>query len=463
MLDLDRTPPNSQEAEQATLGVMMRSREAIGEVMPLVNVLDFYVPHHQTIFEALADLWERNEPIDIVTLRASLISSGKFEEVGGQAYLIECFDSAPTTAAARYYALIVREKARMRGFLSLSASIARGVYEPEATADALADAAEIRLMALSGTDVGREPVKIGGVVQEIVRRLMAGEAPHPGVKTGYRRLDSETGGFHAGELIMLGARPAVGKSTLSANIAEHAVMVGHVPTVIFSLEMTIDEIALRLIASRARVPLWSIRSGRLASQYRGSVESAEKELREAGLFVDETSMLRMQDIRSKVRRLKARHGLGLVVVDYIQLVSGLRDKNSSRQEEIAGISRGLKQLARECGVPVLAVAQLNRKASEGEEPEMHHLKESGALEQDADVVLLLNRKIKPDQKNPDSHRAATLLLAKQRNGRSGISIKLHFHDDFVRFEDVAEDAPQTQQTTDYFQYGQDQGDERQPF
>jgi len=446
---LDRPPPHNLESEMALLGSMMREKMAIAEVASIVESADFYRPAHGLLYSAMLDMWERGEPLDIVTLTAHLRQSGGLEECGGQGYLVDVYDSTPTSANALYYARIVKEKALLRGHIQLAAETIRLVHATGTTADEVLAATEAGLMNLSGVTGGRDAVRLGTILGPLVSRLLEGKPPNPGILTGFAKLDKETGGFHAGELTLLGAFTSIGKSTLSANMAEYAVMHENAPTLLFSLEMTVEEIALRIVSSRARVPLYQVRSGRLEGVYRDSIATAAADLQESGLFVDDTSMLRLIDIRSKVRRMVAKRGIKLVIVDYVQLVSGVRTGNMSRQEEVAGIGRGLKQLARECQVPVLGVVQLNRKAAEAE-PELHHIKESG-IEADADVVLLMNRELRRDKANPDAHRKTELLIAKQRNGRGGLTIPLIFHDDLVRFESA---APEPGANVEQYQEGE---------
>ena len=437
----ERALPSSPESELAVLGAMMFSKDAIAEVATILTQSDFYNRENGVLFEAILGMWERNLPVDAVALFQSLTDAGTLEAVGGRAHIIEAYESCPNFSNALYYARIVAEKSRLRGYLSLADDLARKVYEVGVTADDVLEETEMRLMALSGADT-HEPVRVGKILKPLLDRLFSGQPPNPGIPSGYPGLDRETGGWHKGELIILGSRPGIGKSSLATTFAEHAVLNTQTPTLLFSLEMTIEEIAMRLIAGQARVPLRLVRGGRLNPTFRMDIERAEVLLRDAGLFIDDTSMLRLLGIRTKVRRFKAKQNIGLVIVDYVQLVSGIRRGTMTRQEEVAEISRGLKQLARECQIPVIALAQLGRKASE-DEPEMWHLRESGGLEADADVVLLLDRKLKRDPNDTDAHRKTTLLLAKQRNGRCGLSLPLIFHDEFVRFECVADVVPQT--------------------
>jgi len=432
---LDKVPPHSLEAEMSVLGAMMLSPDAIGLCVQYLAADDFYRAEHRVLFRCLVDLYDRNEPIDLVSMKEALGQRGDLEEVGGEDYLVTLADSTPTVANAEYYARVVKEKSLLRGLISAAAEIIRDAHAPDQV-DEVLDRCEQRIFDVVERKIVGQAADMRAILADVMQKLdPVGKTNITGLATGFMDLDDKTRGLQEGELIILAARPSVGKSALALNIAEHVAVNENRPVAFFSLEMSKEELAVRLIASRAEVDGQRLRKGQLsAREGQHVVQDVLPVLSGAPLYIDDTAGLRVIDLRAKARRLLARHGIELIVVDYLQLMSS--PGAESRQVEVSTISRGLKALGRELGIPVLAVAQLRRESEEHKRPRLSDLRESGAIEQDADVVLLLHREAMrhaPGTREYDQARGtAELIIAKQRNGPTD-TLRLTWQRQYTRF------------------------------
>jgi replicative DNA helicase len=438
--DFDRLPPQNVEAEQFVLGAILLENEAIAAVIEVLSPNDFYKDAHKKIFTAMLDLYERNEPIDLVTLTEQLNKKDQLEAVGGASYLSTIVNMVPTSANARYHAKIVKEKAILRNLITTATEIISMSYDTEQDVNELLDLAETKIFGISEKAVRQTYVHIKDVVKdtiELVDKLFDKKEHITGLPTGFIDLDEATTGFHPGDLIVVGARPGMGKTAFCLNIVAHVAIEERVPIAIFSLEMTKEQIVLRMLCSEAEVDSKAVRSGYHSKEdYRKLVNAAGR-LSEAPIYIDD-SFNSVLDIRAKARRLKAEHGLGLIVIDYLQLMSGV-GTYAAREQVISDISRSLKALAKDLAVPVIVISQLNRSCEqrgEDKHPIIADLRESGAIEQDADTILFLYR---PDYyKIKDAEQGvADLDIAKQRNGPTK-RIKLTFLDKYTKFKNYTD-------------------------
>jgi replicative DNA helicase len=437
----DRLPPQNLEAERSVLGSVLLDNDVLHEIVPMLGVSDFYRDVHQTIYQAIRDLYDEGKGIDAITLADELIRRDQFEKIGGDEALREIVDSVPHAANARYYAGIVREKSIGRQLIDGATEIIRDGYSNQYTAQELLESAERKVFAIAEDQIQGDTLDLRDVITKamdrIAERASSGGHAVTGVASGLIDLDDITGGFQPGQLVVLAARPSMGKTALALNICEHASTEGKTPVLFVSLEMGHMEIAERLLCSRSRVDGYKLRTGmNLGSREIAHLTKAWNELmKDAQIFIDDTPARNMLQITASARRLRLRHQIGLIVVDYIQLVDS-EDSRDSRQEQIAKISRRLKTLGRELEVPVIALSQLNRavESREDRRPRMADLRESGAIEQDADIVLLLHR---PDYYDAnDQPGIAELIVAKNRNGRTD-SVKMTFLKNLTRFENLA--------------------------
>ena len=435
--DFDRTPPQDLVAEQSVLGGMLLSKDAIGEVVEIIRHRDFYRPAHELIFDVIVDLYGRGEPADAVTVSAELTKRGEIARAGGAPYLHTLISAVPTAANASYYAKIVRERAIARRLVEAGTKIVQLGYAAEGDVDGIVDMAEQEVYQVTERRAGEDFVQLNTLIPaalDQIEKMQAGDLAE-GIKTGFKDLDVLTNGFHPGNMIVIAARPAVGKSTLGLDIARNASIHNGDCSVIFSLEMSRSEITMRMLSAEARVALNNIRSGTLSDEEWGRLARRMGEISEAPLFIDDSPNLSMMEIRAKARRLKQRHDLKLVVIDYLQLMSsGKRVEN--RQQEVSEFSRHLKLMAKELNVPVIAISQLNRSPEQrsDKKPMLSDLRESGSIEQDADVVILLHRDDMYDAQNRSGE--ADFIVAKHRNGPTRtitVSAQLHF----ARFFDMA--------------------------
>ncbi|MGQ9525610.1 MAG: replicative DNA helicase [Armatimonadota bacterium] len=438
---LDRVPPQNIEAEQSTLGSMMLDKMAVERVIEILRPEDFYREAHQRIYSAMWHLAERGEPVDLVTLTDELRARGQLEAVGGVSYLTTLLDSVPTAANAEYYARIVRDRAVLRGLIQAAAEITKAAYEPTEDVASVVDKAEQAIFAVSRMRGERTFRPVGELAIEAWERLsQQSEGGLVGVPTGFRELNAQTAGLQPADLIIIAARPSVGKTAFALNLALSAARSGRGPVAIFSLEMSDLQLAMRMLCAEARVSAHRLRSGNPQDDDWSKLASALDVLSELPIYVDDSSDLTPLQVRAKCRRLAASHGLGMVVIDYIQLMAA-HGRAENRNQELSIIARSLKAMAKEFNVPVVALSQLSRAVEKREDkrPMLSDLRESGAIEAEADLVAFLHRPgyyEKPDeQQDPTVPEEVEVIIAKHRNGPTGV-IKVGFVREYACFVDI---------------------------
>src|SRR5215468_4719696 len=444
--DVNRTPPHSVEAEQGVLGSMLLSpRETIAECVEKINEEYFYVPAHQTIFNALVDLWNVGQGIDLITFTQVLRDRDLLESVGGAAAVTNLFTFVPTAANVGYYIEIVRDKYILRSIIAAGTESVRRAYEEQDEVGNLLDEVEQKIFAVGEDRFKGQMLSMKDQVMEAIEsieKLYERKGGITGVSTGFIEFDRMTSGLHPSEMIVIAARPSMGKTALAMNIAEHVAINEKLPVGVFSLEMSSQQLVQRLLCSRARVNLQKVRDGFLGERDFPSLTAAASKLAEARIFIDDSASLSILELRAKARRLKAQQDVSLLIVDYLQLLrSTSRRAQDNRQLEISEISAGLKGLAKELKIPIIVVAQLNRNPEirTGGKPRLSDLRESGSIEQDADLVgLLVRPEIYEEDEEARAEKAgeAEFIIAKQRNGPVG-EIPLTFLKEFTRFEDRA--------------------------
>lgn len=437
----DRIPPQNIEAERSVLGSMLLEAEAIEKTLELIQEDSFYKDNHRKIFSAIVSLFEKNEPVDLITVSEELKKKNHLDSVGGMDYITELINSVPTAANVEYYAGIIKEKGALRDLISVSTNIVTEAYQESSHVDNLLDRAEHQIFSISERRIRPGFQKIKDLVHqsmEKVEELSIREALVTGVPTGFEKLDEMTTGLHSGEMIIVAARPGMGKTSLCLTIAQNAAIKHKIPVALFSLEMSAEQIALRLLCSEARVNLHRLRSGRLYNEDWPKLTMAASLLSEAPIFIDDSSALTALEIKAKARRLKRDSKVGLLVIDYLQMMEGSKGSSENRQQEISQISRGLKSLAKELEVPVLVASQLSRATERQDKsekrPQLSHLRESGAIEQDADAVLMIYREAYYNREMMDK-ADCELIIGKQRNGPVG-TIHLAFLEEYARFDNL---------------------------
>ena len=436
-VEFERTPPQDLVAEQSVLGGMLLSKDAIADVVEIIKERDFYRPAHELIYDAILDLYGRGDPADPVTVVAELTKRGDIARAGGAPYLHTLISSVPTAANAGYYARIVRDRAILRRLVEAGTKIVQLGYSEEGDVDDAVDSAQAEVYQVTESRMSEDYIQLSQLLPAALDEIEAISAgvTREGVMTGFKDLDALTNGFHAGNMVVLAARPGVGKSTLGLDIARHASIRNGDTSVIFSLEMSRSEITMRMLSAEARVGLNNIRSGSLSDEEWGRLAKRMGEISEAPLFIDDSANLSLMEIRAKARRLKQRHNLKLIVIDYLQLMTSGK-KVENRQQEVSEFSRNLKLLAKELNVPIIAISQLNRSPEQrsDKKPMLSDLRESGSIEQDADVVILLHRDEMYDSQSRSGE--ADLIVAKHRNGQTRtITVAAQLH--FARFADMA--------------------------
>jgi replicative DNA helicase len=437
----DKLPPHAIEAECALLGSMILDWHVIGEVVQIIQGADdFYKPAHAKIYAVLVDLYDRHQPVDMVHLNQRLVDLGELEQAGGLDYLIQLVESVPSAIAAAHYARIVHEKAVLRRLIDASGKILYNAYHSSDPVTELLSAAEQEIFRLAEFGEKSDTAHLKELLQELYARLEAHDGrPITGLETGFFELDEITNGLQKGEMIVIAARPSMGKTALALNMAENIAITRKQPAVVFSLEMSKQQLAQRLLCSRSGVDLHRLRRNMLTTDEFARLASTVGELSDAPFFIDDTPGLNLLQMRAKARRLASRHDIAAVFVDYLQLMSA--GGAESRQQEVSMLSRGIKAMARELDVPVVCLSQLNRapELREGHRPRMSDLRESGSIEQDSDVVMMLHREEyfhnEPEWKNenPDSVGVAEVIITKQRNGPTG-TVKLTFDAPTTRFK-----------------------------
>ena len=440
----DRVPPQNLDAEKGVIGSLLIDPQLSDEVVLMLRPDDFYADANRKLFTHIVAMHDAGSRIDMTLLVERLRKEGDFEAIGGAAYLAEVAHSVPVAAHAAYYAEIVRDKATLRELIHASTEILQTAWDPATEPRQVLDYAEEKVFSVHDRRSTDSLAPIRDVLVEafvqIDARLQHGAAL--GVPSGFTDLDNMTGGMHNGELIILASRPSMGKTALATNIAEQAAIHSRVTTLFVSLEMSRQELAQRMLCSQGKIDAGKFRSGMISSEDRKKLVESSAKLSEAPIFIDDTASRNMTEIAACARRLKRKEKLGLIVIDYLQLVEP-DNPNDPRQEQVAKIARRLKQLAREIGVPVMCLAQLNRQAEAGKEghrPKLSHLRESGAIEQDADVVMFIHRDeyfhTKEEAEKLGIVGQADLIVSKQRNGPTG-DVKLTWHQKFTRFENAS--------------------------
>jgi replicative DNA helicase len=436
----DRVPPQDLGAEQSVLGSMLLNKDAIADCLEAVKAHDFYRPAHELIFDAILDLFGRGEPADAITVADELSKRGDLTRVGGQAYLHQLIQSVPTAANAGYYAEIVHERAVLRRLVEAGTRIVQmGYAQGEGDVDDIVNRAQAEVYSVAEKRGGEDYAVLAEILDETLTEIEAASGRTDemiGVPTGFLELDELTHGLHPGQMIVIAARPAVGKSTIGIDIARAAAIKHKLATAVFSLEMSRTEITMRVLSAEATIQLQDLRRGLKNQDQWNKLARIMGKISDSPLFIDDSPNMSLMEIRAKCRRLKQQHNLKLVVIDYLQLMSSGK-KVESRQQEVAEFSRALKLLAKELEVPVIAISQLNRGPEQrtDKRPQMSDLRESGSIEQDADVVILLHR----DRSDPERDGEADVIVAKHRNGPTK-DIVLAFQGHYSRFNNMARDG-----------------------
>ncbi len=435
----DRIPPQAPDAEVAVLGAMLLDTSAVGIVTELLDEHSFYKGAHRKIFSAVVDLFARDEAIDLVTVTQELKSKKILDDVGGAAYLSTVLGSVATTANVRHHAKIVLEKAVLRRLINVATEVVQEAFDASGNASDILDRAEHMIFEIAQSRVRRDFVPMREILKhsfEVIQELYDKKQHVTGVGTGFTELDALTSGFQKSELIVIAGRPSMGKTAFALNVASHASIKENTPTAIFSLEMGKEQLVQRMLCSEARVDAHKLRTGYLADRHWSSLTTAAGLLSESAIYIDDTPAMTVLEMRSKARRLKAEVDIGLIIVDYLQLMQGL-GRPENRQQEISEISRSLKALAKEIEVPVMALSQLSRAVeSRGGDrrPILSDLRESGAIEQDADVVAFIYR-AEQYERTPENVGIAEVIVGKQRNGPTG-TVRLAFASECTRFDNL---------------------------
>ncbi len=440
-LSSHKLPPQNIEAEQSILGGILIENYAVNKVMEVLAPDDFYRESHRKIYKALLDLSERDEPADLITLTNELKNNDHLDSVGGASYIASLIDSVPTAANIEYYVKIVKEKAILRKLIQTSTEIITQSYEDRGDVEGFLDEAERAIFDISENRVRPSFYSVKDVIKDsfkILERLYEKKELVTGVPSGFRELDRLTAGFQPSDLIIVAGRPSMGKTAFCLNVAQYAAIQKKIPIAIFSLEMSKEQLGIRMLCSEAHVEGTKLRSGFLNESDWPRLTIAAGNLSDASIFIDDTAALTILELRAKARRLKTEQGgLGMVIIDYLQLMKG-RTRVESRQQEISEISRSLKALAKELRIPVIAVSQLSRKTEErtGNKPQLSDLRESGAIEQDADLILFIYRDeiYNRSEDNPNKGKAE-IIIGKQRNGPTG-KVDLAFLDKFTTFKEL---------------------------
>ena len=432
-----RIPPQDVEAEKSLLGAMMLSDEAMAEILTIIRPDDFYENRHQIIFAAMAELYDQHKPIDLLTLTAKLKSQKKLKEVGGAPYLTELSNFVPAAAHAKAYAEIVEKASTRRKLIKAGNNIADKAYAEDANVDDLVGEAERELFEVSDKIVKSDYVAMDQLLADALERiaeLQKNKGALRGLKTGFADLDKKTAGLQKGDLVIIGARPAMGKTTFAQNLAYNIANINKKGVLFFSMEMAANEIVDRMISDIADVDNWRMRTGNLSDEEFSRIGDALGEIDELPIYIDDTSAMTIAELRNKARRAMHDHGIGVVIVDYLQLMTGSDRYAGNRVQEVTEISRGLKILARELEIPVVALAQLSRNVTGREDPRpvLSDLRESGSIEQDADLVMFLHRVDYYKKPEEEDTNITELLIRKHRHGAIGL-IELYFDGEKSRF------------------------------
>ena len=434
-----KIPPQDIEAEKSLLGAVMLSETVISEVLTLIRARDFYDERHQAIFEAMTNLYDQHRPIDLLTVTAELKSMKKLKDIGGASYLTELTNFVPTASHAMAYAVIIEKASVRRKLIKAGTEIAEKAYEDDSSVIDLVGSAEKELFEVSDKVIKSDYTAMGDLLADAFERieeLHKNKGALRGLKTGFRDLDKKTAGMQKGDLVIIGARPAMGKTTFAQNLAYNIASMNNRGVLFFSMEMAANEIVDRMISDVSGVDNWKMRTGNLTDDEFSRMGDALGEMDEIPIYIDDTSSMTIMELRNKARRAAHDHDVGIVIVDYLQLIQGSDRYKGNRVQEVTEISRGLKILAREMEIPVIALAQLSRGVTGRDDPRpvLSDLRESGSIEQDADLVMFLHR---PDyyRQNDDNFEPTNiteLLVAKHRHGAVG-KIELYFHPELLRF------------------------------
>ena len=437
---LRKVPPQNLEAEESVLGGVLLDPDALDRVIEVMSAADFYRDAHRTIFETMLALSERGEPIDLITLSDALKARGQLPQVGGATFLAELGDKVPSAANVAHYARIVRDKAVLRSLIRVSGEIVGRCYDSQDDIEQFLDEAERLIYDVSEQRIRPAFFKVGDMIMDTIKtveQLYERKEMVTGVPTGFLDLDQKTAGLQPADLVIIASRPSMGKTAFALNIAQYVALQTSATVGVFSLEMAKEQLVMRLLCAEARVDNAKVRAGYLAERDFPRLAMAAGRLAEAPIFIDDTPGLNVLELRAKARRLKREHDLGVVIVDYLQLMRGLDQKQENRVQELAEMSRGLKALAKDLQVPVVALSQLNRQVeTRGDKrPIMSDIRESGSIEQDADVILFLYR---DEMYHADSadEGTAEIIIGKQRNGPIG-TVRLAFRSEYTRFENLA--------------------------
>jgi len=440
-LTLDRGLPQSIEAERSILGAILLENSLLNQAVELLKPDDFYLAKHRLIFEQMLGLSEKSRAIDFLTLTEELENAGHLETVGGRSVVSSLIDGVPKLSNLEYYARIVREKATLRKLIKRGHEIINSCYDQQDDVDQILDTAEKAIFDLAEEKIRTGFQPISEIAKQALQKIEIAskrKSMVTGIPTGYTKFDELTSGLQQADLVIIAARPSMGKTAFCLNIATYAAIVDKLKVGLFSLEMSSEQLLLRILCSEAHIDSQKLRTGKYLSKEEWTkITRTLGELSKAKIFIDDTAGISLLEMRAKARRLKAEHGLDLLIVDYMQLMSGGRERYENRQQEISTISRGLKGLAKEMNIPVVALSQLSRAPEQrtgDHRPQLSDLRESGSIEQDADVVLFIFReeKYKPTE---DNRGIAEIIIGKQRNGPTGM-IKLAFIDSFTRFENL---------------------------
>ena len=430
--------PQNIEAEQSVLGGILIDNEALPRVLEIIEPNDFYRDNHKKIFLAFLELFENNTPLDIITVTELLQKKGELTNIGGATYLASLVDSVPTTANITHYAKIIKEKSILRSLIAKATDIVNMGFEASEDVAEILDKAEEAIFSITQQRIQTSYYSIKEIIKqtfETIEELSSKKDSVTGIPTGFIDFDRLTAGLQPSDLIIIAGRPVMGKTSFTLNIAQHAATRAGVPVGFFSLEMSKEQLALRMLCAEARINSQKIRSGFLSERDWLRLTDAAATLSEAPIFIDDTPALSVLEIRAKARRLKSEHNIGLIIVDYLQLMKG-KGRVDTREREISEISRSLKALAKELNIPVVAVSQLNRRVEERENkrPRLADLRESGAIEQDADLIVFIYRDEVYNEDTPDKG-IAEIIIGKQRSGPTGV-VKLAFLDKYTRFENL---------------------------
>jgi len=439
-------PPQNLDAEQAVLGTVLLQDKSILKIAEILSPEDFYRDAHKTIYRVMLDLFEKREPHDLITVANLLGDRNKLEEIGGPAYLALLTDIIPFSGTLVHHAEIIRKKSVLRQLIRTTSEVAARCYDAQDDIDALVDEAERTIfeIAQSKKKQGFHPMSdIVPKAFDRITKLFDRQEHITGVATGYEQLDRMTAGLQPSDLIILAGRPSMGKTALAMNMVQHAAIIEKVPVAVFSLEMSMEQLALRMLCSIGRIDSQRIRTGRLLEKDWPDLTRATGILAEAPIHIDDSAGMTVLEMRAKARRLKSEHDIGMVVVDYLQLMQGRSSKNENRTQEISDISRSLKAMAKELDVPVVALSQLNRglESRTDKRPQLSDLRESGAIEQDADVIAFIYRDEVYNKADDNPNRGlAEIIIGKQRNGPTG-TVKLTFLAEYTTFENYTSMQP----------------------